>query len=521
MGGEGGGGAATEEAEEEGGMTADNPSLEAALKYAKAGFRVFPLRRMTKIPATSNGWHDGSTARDVIRAWWGEHPEFGVGFVIPDDMVILDVDEVGDKTLAAHGLDIPDTARVKTRRGHHHYYRLKDHHKYMEGGDSRKKRKIAFLPDIDVLVHGYVLAPPTRHPTGFEYAWEVPLSEETIEYAPHWIVAALEEERAHDKGLPDDEFAHGIEPGQRQWQLFRRACRMCKIGNSRGEAKAVLKLLAEKSGSADYDTDKMVDRVWEEYRAADDRARIAESNEGTKIWTLADLLEETTEPPSYLIEGMLHGVGYAVLGAAQGVGKSVLAAQVAIAVATGGRLFGRRCEKAGVLYLDLEQEDTGAAERWRKLLRGAGLDQAPTNLHTAFTWGALDERALERIGEFVSDHPHVRLVIIDTLSFFFPEEAGGGDAYKQDGRMMKKFVRFCRDYGIAMLLVHHSKKPTGGKPDTFSDAFSGSRAIPGMAKARWVLHRPDFETSGLLEIGGKLPESKIELTFDRDNLMWR
>lgn len=493
-------------------------ALDHALRYAKMGLAVFPLRKRSKAPATPNGFHDGSAVPAVVKGWWGAEPDYGVGLVIPDWMVVVDVDLVGQKSLDVHGKALPDTVKVRTARGFHHYYELPD-------GFTKEtaKRKIGYLPDVDLLVNGYVLAPPTRHPSGQAYSWVdgEPKGRGDFERCPDWVLVALYEERDNKDGLTDEDFIDGIEQGHRQEYLFRRACRMCRLGNSRGEAKSVLRALADKSAFTDDDTDKMVDRVYKTYSDADAAKRQREEQFEEKVWGLNDLLHETTEPPNYLIDKVLPGTGYSILFAAQGVGKSILADQMAVSIATGTKFLGRDCRRAGALVLDVEQDPAGASDRWRKLLGGLALDNAPANLYTSFSWPPMAHGGFEKLGQFLSDHPHVQLVVIDTLVQLSSDDDEIGTSYFKDGRAMSRFTRFANEYGIAFLLVHHSRKSGKDAPDSFADMASGTRGITGPAKARLGLVRADNEDAGVLHIGGKLPESKINLTLDRDFLVWR
>jgi hypothetical protein len=42
--------------------------LAAALRYAGAGIRVFPTNG--KAPLTEHGFHDASSERERVEAWW-------------------------------------------------------------------------------------------------------------------------------------------------------------------------------------------------------------------------------------------------------------------------------------------------------------------------------------------------------------------------------------------------------------------------------------------------------------------
>jgi hypothetical protein len=70
-----------------------NPRLAAALRYAQAGWPVFPCITGEKAPATKHGFLDATTDPDKITWWWSRNPGRNVAIATgtpgPD---VLDVD---------------------------------------------------------------------------------------------------------------------------------------------------------------------------------------------------------------------------------------------------------------------------------------------------------------------------------------------------------------------------------------------------------------------------------------------
>lgn len=484
-----------------------NPTLDAALSLAKLGIAVFPCRG--KRPAIPDGFKGASTVREVVKAWFSGEEGYNLAAAIPEWAVVLDVDgEQGERSLKEHGFVPPGTTTIKTPRGWHYWYHWK--------GESNPIRKIGFLPHVDILSNGYSLVPPS---TGYAWHEADSLSKDAIEVAPEWLVTAVSEVASEKDKINVDEWFGGLPEGSRQTGLFRYACRLRNVPRmTRTEAKLLVAGLAKASEGKGYrkypDTDALVERVWKTYDAAEEREPESES----KVWSLADLLSTVSDKPDYLVDRLLPAVGYTILFAAQGVGKSVLADQVALSVATGKPFLNRDVKRSGALVLDIEQEPFGASERWRKLMFGMGIADAPANLHTAFSWPLLEDGGFKKIADFLVEHPHIRLVVVDTLA---QATANNGEGYDKDSQSMGRFTRFAREYGIAFLIVTHSRKSSKGSPDSFADMASGTRGITGPAKARWGLRREEMAASGSLTVGGKLPEAEIHLTFDPDYLMWR
>lgn len=149
--------------------------LDAALSYAELGWHVLPLKERGKAPITKHGFKDATTDMDVIMDWWDRWPNSNVGIATgASGLVVMDVDwgkkKQGKVSFARMGLEYPnhvwDTWKVFTGEGAHFYF-LKN----VEPTKSTNN----VLPGIDVRAEGgYVVAPPSVHPTGRVYEWKEP-----------------------------------------------------------------------------------------------------------------------------------------------------------------------------------------------------------------------------------------------------------------------------------------------------------------------------------------------------------
>jgi len=129
-------------------------------------------------------------------------------------IVVLDIDgEEGQESLKKYNLFIPPTPCVKTGKGYHYYF------KYQDGVRNFVKR----YPGIDLRGEGgYVLAPPSVHPTGAIYKWVIPLTEGLAEL-PSWILETKEEKKGERIEGWVEELLKGVEEGQRNDALARLA----------------------------------------------------------------------------------------------------------------------------------------------------------------------------------------------------------------------------------------------------------------------------------------------------------
>ena len=68
--------------------------MDAALRYASRGWSVFPCHPRSKVPATRNGLHAGTTDISAVRGHWRSMPDANVAIRTgaPSGLVVLDMD---------------------------------------------------------------------------------------------------------------------------------------------------------------------------------------------------------------------------------------------------------------------------------------------------------------------------------------------------------------------------------------------------------------------------------------------
>jgi len=159
----------------------------AALAHNAKGWAIFPCQPRGKTPATARGYLD-AVVNDPhrINTWWGIFPDLNIGCATGavSGFFVLDVDgEQGEASLARleeHHGKLPATIEAITGRGRHCYFRLGEH-----GAVKNSAGQIA--PGLDIRGDGgYVLVPPSIHPSGRAYAWSVDSADEFAD-APEWL----------------------------------------------------------------------------------------------------------------------------------------------------------------------------------------------------------------------------------------------------------------------------------------------------------------------------------------------
>ena len=161
--------------------------LEAAEVLARAGWPVFPC--LNKEPLTPHGHKDGTTDLGLVKAYWKRFPRANIGTRIPDSVVVLDVDprNGGDQSLdlleAGHGA-LPNTLRSITGGGGEHRF-------FQRPGGQIRNGAHKLGPGLDVKApgKGYVILPPSIHPSGRRYAWAEPVA--VMAPMPSWLAGLL------------------------------------------------------------------------------------------------------------------------------------------------------------------------------------------------------------------------------------------------------------------------------------------------------------------------------------------
>ena len=148
--------------------------LAAALSYSRQGWAVLPIQPKGKAPLgklVPRGFLNATTDPDILQQWWATEPQANIGIRTGaiSGLLVLDIDprNGGDQSLAGwerqHGT-LPETVEALTGGGGRHLIFA-----HPEGALPSN----TFLPGVDVKADGgYVVAPPSLHPSGHQYEWK-------------------------------------------------------------------------------------------------------------------------------------------------------------------------------------------------------------------------------------------------------------------------------------------------------------------------------------------------------------
>jgi len=195
---------------------------QAALEYAKIGFRVIPLITKGKVPRIKNWQNDASSDLSTVELWWDKWPNANIG-ILMDKIFVVDIDprNGGDFEVFQDmvGTDLSNTLICSTGgNGVHLYF-----------GGSFDKSKLS--NGVDLQGKGsFVVAPPSVHPNGNSYQWE----DETVSISdpPEKLIEliATKQPTKTQSFEKDDlwqekfKIKEKVPNGEKHMELFRMAC---------------------------------------------------------------------------------------------------------------------------------------------------------------------------------------------------------------------------------------------------------------------------------------------------------
>lgn len=162
----------------------DTSLVDAAYRYAEQGWPVLPLTPREKRPLTRHGLKDASTDLTQVRAWWRAWPNANVGIRTGVAFDVLDLDgDTGFESLYdfLKGADYAHTGPIGvTSKGEHWLFTV-----------TGRGNGTHLIPNVDFRgENGYIVAPPSIHPSGRRYHWlvrDVPPAEPT-----EWLLQLLD-----------------------------------------------------------------------------------------------------------------------------------------------------------------------------------------------------------------------------------------------------------------------------------------------------------------------------------------
>lgn len=498
--------------------------LDAALAYVRErGWPVFPVAA-DKTPLTPKGCLDATTDPAKIKAFWRQNPGANIGLHVGDaGLMALDYDPGSDRATAERACDgLPATKlRSRTPRGGwHEFYALAP-------GEVVSNSASKIAPSVDVRSwHGYVLLPPSRTGDG-AYSWVdngqpafrsdgmLRVCNSAREKSAERDTWSIEPDLPENQALCVDWLKHKAKiavQGQGGDQMAYDTAAMCKsYGISRELASTLMLEHWNPRNNPPWSGDELghfeakIDHAYAyntsppgnmtpAYKAAVTQALFKPVPQplpsGRSVtsgrFRFVDNEGMAHIPPvQWLIDGLLTREGYAILFGAPGTFKTFVALDMALSVATHGRIDGGTWPKVvhggPVLYCAGEGR-SGIAARvhaWRTKYFGG---QAIPNFILGDPVPHVDEDLTPFANGALALSPEgYRLVVIDTIGRAM--QGVNENAQEHASKLTLMVERLRQSLGCAVLALHHVRKEDGG--------IRGSGAFQGDADTLLKLDRPN------------------------------
>lgn len=139
---------------------------EAALEWARLGYKLFPCVPRTKIPAIAEGLYGASADAALIEKWWTENPDYNIGLPCGEanGITAIDVDP------AKGGLDSLIEWWPELAQGAPFTISPTDGTHYVLSHSPGIRNLVGFKPGLDIRNDGgYIMVGPSVHPNGGTY----------------------------------------------------------------------------------------------------------------------------------------------------------------------------------------------------------------------------------------------------------------------------------------------------------------------------------------------------------------
>lgn len=158
--------------------------VDEAIRLARMGIEVFPCAPGGKTPMTQHGFKDATTDEDVITSWWSKTPDANLAVRPPENILILDVDPRSNGGQNLLKLSRQHEGLPETWMAHTGSAPTRGLHIWLIAGTGPWRGHLCEGVDLKAR-NGYVIVPPSIHPSGQKYLWGNDL---LPAMAPPWVI---------------------------------------------------------------------------------------------------------------------------------------------------------------------------------------------------------------------------------------------------------------------------------------------------------------------------------------------
>ena len=438
----------------------------AAIDYGRRGWSVIPLRG--KVP--TGPWSEFQKRRPSVEEL-ERHEWPGVGIVTGavSGVVVLDADSAeAVEELERRGH--PPTPMARTARGVHAYFRH-------PGGELPTQLGLGNGLDLKA-DGGYVVAPPSKHPSGATYEWIIPPGDADLAELPAW---GIEQIRARTgRRASAEDLGEEIPNGSRNEALTSIAGTLRRRGLGETAIYAALLGINAKTcrpplpepevnriaaSVARYETER-------DFYSSVYRDGVADERKNLLFRTAREVAEETPAKVEWIARPWTaRGAITEVDGKIKAAGKTTFLSHKVACVVDGKPFMGQPTTKTKVLWLTEQSPAT-----FRKVLERASLTDRDDVFIVhwkdaiGMEWADVARAATEKALEVGAG-----LLVVDTLGQFAGIKGDGENSAGAAQEAMQPLLEAAAK-GLAVEFTRHERKGGGevGESGRGSSAFGGA-----------------------------------------------
>lgn len=511
-----------------------NEILEAAIKYAKRGWSVFPVKK-NKNPYTQRGFYDATKDISIIESWWQKWPDANVAIAtgsMSNGLTVIDIDIDEDKGIYGdesfrdwcdQECVYIDSLTAVTGRGGKHLY-FTSTHPY--------GCKVRALDGVDIRGEGgYVIAPPSIHQNGRTYFFDG--DEETEEIVcvqedsdVEYFFESMFEKDGGDK--PPLEIPSEVNEGSRNDTLFKIASAFQAKG---ADDDTVLSSVQGYNYAKcnpplpDDEVEAIVNNVLRRYKkgpsknTGEDKDQSFEPKERPKLISANDIKNKPMDDLKVYIgvgcEEPFLVEGTCILSAKAKVGKSWLCNNLCKCITDGSDFLGYKVNRCSAIYFDLETVEQLQKKRLNKMSEEDYAD----GFYLISEAPLIGDGFEEMMDDFMQEDPDIGVIIVDVFQKIRKPKKNNETDYDATYREIGVLNRIAKKYHISIILVCHDRKNVEDS-DPFSNIL-GSTALQGATDQMIVMYKDKFDDEFThIAVKGRTIDGLVKMDAHIVNGMW-
>lgn len=459
------------------------------MRLSALGVSVIPLKPRSKEPLIPWAeFQEGIATEDEISGWFAKWPDANLGLTTGrlSGMVVVDADGAdGRKSLT--DLKIHSSTSVLTGNGKQIYFRYPEEEQWI-------KNAVRKYPGIDIRADGgYVVCPPSIHPSGKRYSWLTsPLV--NIQSLPLFPLVMFADTKPNASSLKVSvrgsigDLLSKLETGNRNDTFCRIVGSLHRDGWT---SDSIVELLAPHCAKVHFEMSELDQIIKSVSRYA---VSLSKSASESSSETLENFLQ-ASKPVEWIVPGIIARNSLGFVAGLPETGKTWLLIDLAIALARSQSSSATAwlgqfpVNPATVLFIDQERFKGETQRRFKSVLSAKRLTGGDCGSRLIIQCGTSTrvDNDIDYIGlrdKLRSIRPDV--VIVDSFATFHTSEENDRG---QIQKVLERIKQLRNEFSCAFVFIDHETKSVWANKDNGEapSAFRMAGSVGKAAAAEFVL----------------------------------